>query len=378
MADYGLSAAKRTWMFAMDYDVTVVTVVYELVKGGRKDFFRQCVASVAAQSGVRIEQIIVDGASADGTKELIVECVGERDNVTWLSEPDNGIYDAMNKGLRMAKGRYITFLNSDDYYHDSTGLGRVVEALDSSKADFSYAPAVILKRDGTRSTTSPHVRPDLRNLLKGMPFSHQSVIVRTDLMKKMGGFSADYPRSADYAFVMELVFAGKKAIHVERDFVTFRAGGFSSQNRSENQREHLVAFASLAKRYLGRELTAKEFKAYVYACILRTFGAAALRDGWNGAENDVAPLLAHAFKDVARLDREVWSLKRSFAYRVGMFVTFPARKAWGGVRCLRENGVKYTVKHAIGKVARVFCFRTVKQPSKNIKEGPRAPEMRLG
>ena len=209
-------------------------------------------------------------------------------------------------------------------------------------------------RDGTRSTTSPHVRPDLRNLLKGMPFSHQSVIVRTDLMKKMGGFSADYPRSADYAFVMELVFAGKKAIHVERDFVTFRAGGFSSQNRSENQREHLVAFASLAKRYLGRELTAKEFKAYVYACILRTFGAAALRDGWNGAENDIAPLVARGYKEIARLDREVWSLKRSFAYRVGMFVTFPARKARGGVKCLRENGLKYTAKHAIGKVVRLF------------------------
>ncbi|MBS7286559.1 MAG: glycosyltransferase [Kiritimatiellae bacterium] len=338
----------------MAYDVTVVTVVYELVKAGRNDFFRQCVDSVAKQEGVRIEHIIIDGGSADGTRELIAECVGKRDNVTWISEPDNGIYDAMNKGLRMAKGRYITFLNSDDYYHDSTGLGRVVEALDSSKADFSYAPAVILKRDGTRLTTSPHVRPDLRNLLKGMPFSHQSVIVRTDLMKKMGGFSADYPRSADYAFVMELVFAGKKAICVGRDFVTFRAGGFSSLNPSENQREHLVAFASLAKRYLGRELTAKELKAYVYACILRTFGAAALRDGWNGAENDIAPLVAHEFKKVARLEREVCALKQSMAYCTGMFVTWPVRKAWGGVKCLRENGLKYTVKHAVGKVLRCF------------------------
>lgn len=338
----------------MDYDVTVVTAVYGLVEGGRADVFRQCVKSVERQEGVRVEHIIVDGGSADGTKELIVECAGRRDNVTWLSEPDNGIYDAMNKGLRMAKGRYTTFLNSDDYYHDSTGLGRVVGALDSSKADFSYAPAVILKRDGTRSTTSPHVRPDLRNLLKGMPFSHQSVIVRTDLMKKMGGFSADYPRSADYAFVMELVFAGKKAICVGRDFVTFRAGGFSSWNPSENQREHLVAFASLAKRYLGRELTAKELKAYVYACILRTFGAAALRDGWNGAENDIAPLIARGYKEIAHLEREVCALKASESYRVGMFVTWPARKACGGVKCLRENGLKYTVKHAVGKVVRLF------------------------
>ena len=337
----------------MDYDVTVVTAVYKLVEDGREDVFRQCMNSVEAQSGVRVEHIIVDGGSVDGTKELIVECAGGRDNVTLISEPDNGIYDAMNKGLRMANGRYIAFLNSDDYYHDSNGLGEVVKALDSSKADFSYASAVILNLDGTKSTTSPHVRPDLRNLLKGMPFSHQSVIVRTDLMKKMGGFSADYPRSADYAFVMELVFAGKKAIHVGRDFVTFRAGGFSSQNPSENQREHLVAFASLAKRYLGRELTAKELKAYVYTCILRTFGAAALRDGWNGAENDIAPLIARGYKEIAHLEREVCALKASESYRVGMIVTWPARKAWGGVKCLRENGVKYTAKHAVGKVLRV-------------------------
>ena len=337
----------------MDYDVTVVTAVYKLVEDGREDVFRQCMNSVDAQSGVRVEHIIVDGGSVDGTKELIVECAGGRDNVTLISEPDNGIYDAMNKGLRMANGRYIAFLNSDDYYHDSNGLGEVVKALDSSKADFSYASAVILNLDGTKSTTSPHVRPDLRNLLKGMPFSHQSVIVRTDLMKKMGGFSADYPRSADYAFVMELVFAGKKAIHVGRDFVTFRAGGFSSQNPSENQREHLVAFASLAKRYLGRELTAKELKAYVYTCILRTFGAAALRDGWNGAENDIAPLIARGYKEIAHLEREVCALKASESYRVGMIVTWPARKAWGGVKCLRENGVKYTAKHAVGKVLRV-------------------------
>lgn len=316
----------------MNYDVTVVTVVYEAVKQGRKDFFRQCLDSVARQHGVNVEHIIVDGGSTDGTREMIEEFCKGRENVSWLSEPDKGIYDAMDKGLRMAKGRYVAFLNNDDYYHAPNGLKEAVSALDSSKADFSYAPAVVLTRTGARSTTSPHLNPDLRNLLKGMPFSHQTVLVRTDLMRKLGGFSADYYRSADYAFILELVFAGKKAVRVENDFVTFRAGGFSSEKPSENQREHLAAFSSLAKRYLGRELSEKELKAYLYACILRSFGAVALRDGWGDAENDVAPLLARAFKDVARLDREVCSLKRSFAYRVGMFVTWPARKLWKMVR----------------------------------------------
>lgn len=310
---------------AVDYDVTVITVVYELVKGGRKDMFRQCVDSVSRQEGVRIEHIVVDGGSSDGTKELILALARGRENFSWISEPDNGIYDAMNKGLGLARGRYVTFLNADDYYHDLNGLKDSVVALDSAKADFSYAPALILRRDGTYSTTSPHVRPDLRNLLKGMPFSHQSVLVRTDLMRQMGGFSVDYYRSADYAFVMELVFSGKKAVRVEKDFVTFRTGGFSAQNPAENQREHAIAFAALAKRHLGRELTEKELKAYVYACVLRTFGAAALRDGWNGVENDIAPFIAGRFGEIARLEREVSALKQSTAYRVGMFVTAPFR-----------------------------------------------------
>ena len=309
----------------MDYDVTVVTVVYELVKGGYKDMFRQCVDSVARQEGVRIEHIIVDGGSTDGTREMILALARGRDNVLWISEPDKGIYDAMNKGLGLAKGRYVTFLNADDYYHDLNGLKDSVVALDSAKADFSYAPALILRRDGTYSTTSPHVRPDLRNLLKGMPFSHPRVLVRTDLMRQMGGFSVDYYRSADYAFVMELVFSGKKAVRVGKDFVTFRTGGFSGQNPAENQQEHAIAFAALAKRHLGRELTGKELKAYVYACVLRTFGAAALRDGWNGVENDIAPFIAGRFGEIARLEREVSALKQSTAYRVGMFMTAPFR-----------------------------------------------------
>jgi len=318
----------------MNYDVTVVTVVYELVKGGRKDMFRQCVDSVARQEGVRIEHVIVDGGSTDGTKDLIVAFARGRDNVSWISEPDKGIYDAMNKGLKMARGRYIAFLNSDDYYNGTSALKKVVEALDSSKADFSYAPAIILDRDGMRTTNHSHVRPDLRNLLKGMPFSHQSVFVRTDLIREVGGFSAEYPRSADFALIMEFVFAGKKAIRVENEFVTFRRGGFSSQNSAENKREHLLAFSALTRRYLGCELEGRDLKAYVYACILRTFGAAALRDGWDGAEDDIAPFIASTFSKIARLEGEVCELKHSTAYRVGMFVTWPVRMLWCGVKRL--------------------------------------------
>ncbi len=311
-------------------DVSVVTVVKNAFQSGTATFLRQCLESVQAQAGVTVEHIVVDGASRDGTVEILKDAKAGNHAYRWLSEPDEGIYSAMNKGLQLAKGRYITFLNADDFYHNSDGLKMSVQALDAANADFSYAPVIVIRRDGTNCTTSPHVHPDLRNLLKGMPFSHQSVLVRTELMKQMGGFCLDYLRSADYAFIMTLVFDGRKAIRVERDFVTFRTGGFSGQRPEINQKEHKLAFDRLSRRYLGRKLPEEEFKAYVYACVLRTFGASALREGWHGTENLLAPLIADRF-------REICAIERSPAYRAGRALVWPLKKVRGGMKCLMEK-----------------------------------------
>ncbi|MBR4603422.1 MAG: glycosyltransferase [Kiritimatiellae bacterium] len=321
----------------MDFDVTVVTVVYELVKGARKDTFRQCVESVERQRGVRVEHVIVDGGSADGTKELVAACAECRSNVKWLSERDKGIYDAMNKGLGLSSGRYITFLNSDDYYHDSDGLGRVVSLLDSAKADFSYAPVVVLNQDGSPSTTSPHIRPDLRNLLKGMPFSHQSVLIRTSLLRELGGYDLSYSRIADYALLMTLLFQGKRAAFEEKDFVTFRAGGFSSKNQSANQCERAVVFKQLSHKYLGRSLNQDDFQSYIYACVLRTFGAGALRDGWFGAEAGIAGTLETGFRESAELRGKLKRLKSSGVDGAGVVAVWEALKRRVGVRFGRET-----------------------------------------
>lgn len=312
-------------------DVSVVTVVKNAFQNGTAGFLRQCLESVQTQVGVGLEHIVVDGASKDGTVEVLKNARAENHAYRWLSEPDDGIYAAMNKGLGLAKGRYITFLNADDFYHSSDGLKMSVQALDSANADFSYAPAIIIKRDGTNCATSPHIHPDLRNLLKGMPFSHQSVLVRTELMKQMGGFCLDYLRSADYAFIMSLVFDGRKAIKVEKDFVTFRTGGFSGQRPEINQKEHKLAFDRLSRCYLGRKLPEEEFKAYVYACVLRTFGASSLCDGWHGTENLLAPLIADRY-------REICTIKQSPAYRVGSALIWPLKKFRGGMKCLMGKG----------------------------------------
>ena len=95
--------------------VTVITATYNLIKNGREKSFRQCVESVHHQTYKNIEHLIIDGASTDGTLELIAEY----EKKGWLrcvSEPDKGMADAMNKGIQKASGEYVIILISDDYY----------------------------------------------------------------------------------------------------------------------------------------------------------------------------------------------------------------------------------------------------------------------
>ena len=96
-------------------DLSVVTVTRNLVSGGRSAAFERGFAALHGQEGLEFEQIFVDGASDDGTQDLITGLASGADAKTEvISEPDEGIYDAMNKGAALAKGRYILFYNSDD------------------------------------------------------------------------------------------------------------------------------------------------------------------------------------------------------------------------------------------------------------------------
>ena len=90
--------------------VTIVTVVYNLIENGREQYFRQCLESVHKQLYQNIEHIVIDGASNDGTIDLLEE-YNKKGWIKYYSEPDTGIYDAMNKGIEKATGKYIVFLN---------------------------------------------------------------------------------------------------------------------------------------------------------------------------------------------------------------------------------------------------------------------------
>lgn len=226
--------------------VTVITVCYNLLKNGRAGYFRQCLKSVSSQDYPAIEHLVIDGASQDGTVEQL-EQYARQGVIRFISEPDTGIYDAMNKGIRLARGKYIAFLNSDDFWHRQDAISASVAALEQKEAAFSYAPRTLVHTDGSFHCTEAAglgVFPCL------MPFCHQTMFTRKDVLLRLGGFDNEHYRSAaDYDLVFRLLLSGEPGVYVPLNFTSFRLGGFSVSDDELSGREcHLIRRRLLGKR----------------------------------------------------------------------------------------------------------------------------------
>jgi len=230
--------------------VSVITVTYNLICAGREKMFRKCVESVHRQSYKNIEQIVVDGCSTDGTINLIDEYV-KKDWVRSISEKDYGIYDAMNKGISMASGKYINFLNSDDYFRKRDGIRDSVDAMELNDADFSYAPARVINWDGSKYCAKYYGRsPKKKSVFWVMPFCHQTMLVKKEVLVRLGKFNIVYFSAGDYDLVLRMCLDGCKSVYVGNRFVTYRMGGLSYSNQDQSLRE----IAMIYERNYGSNL----------------------------------------------------------------------------------------------------------------------------
>lgn len=203
--------------------VTVVTVVLD---GGAA--LERTLASIGSQTLPGVEVVVVDGGSTDDTLDVIAR---HREEITrWISEPDEGIYDAMNKGIRLATGRWIHFLNVGDEFHDDDVLRSLVEVDDGAALIYGCHVA---EYGYFRRTHRP---APLERLRWGMIFSHQAMIVRTDLMKETG-FDTSFTYSADYDFIYRLYRRGARFRFVDRRIARLAAGGVSEVNIEDTHRE---------------------------------------------------------------------------------------------------------------------------------------------
>lgn len=207
--------------------VSIITATYNSA-GSVKD----TLASVAEQDHHSIEHIIVDGASSDGTLEVIKQFI----HVTKLvSEPDKGIYDAMNKGLRMTTGDIIGILNSDDFYVSKDVISKVVNAFERTGCDAVYGDLVYVNKLDTskvkRYWRSGAYKPG--SFLWGWMPPHPTLFIKKEVYQKYGLFNTELNTAADYELMLRFIHCnGIQLSYLPEILVKMRAGGASNASLS--------------------------------------------------------------------------------------------------------------------------------------------------
>lgn len=208
--------------------VSVITVCYNAEQTIRDTF-----ESVLRQTYSNIEYIVIDGNSTDETMRII-ESYSEKFNnagieYRWVSEPDRGISDAFNKGLRLAKGDLIGLLNADDWYEDNT-LEILVKSHQSVNKDFYYGNVNLC--DKTKNTTrvlmgSPYFEQRVKYV---MPINHPTMFATKRSVERTGLYSLDYKFAMDYDYVVRMNNLKLSGEYISNLFVNMRSGGAHYNN----------------------------------------------------------------------------------------------------------------------------------------------------
>lgn len=163
---------------------------------------RQCIDSVLAQDYDDIEYIVVDGASTDGTLDIVKE-YGPKVN-TLISEKDKGLYDAMNKGVRAATGDVVGVLNSDDFFYDNQVLSKIARAFEQEPLDATIADIVFIKRNTQdkiiRTYSSKRWR--LTKFAWGYMPPHPSIFIKRSVLNRIGPYKNEYQIGADFELLI--------------------------------------------------------------------------------------------------------------------------------------------------------------------------------
>ena len=203
--------------------ITVITVCLNAEKT-----IKDTISSIIEQDYEDIEYIVVDGKSTDGTLSVF-EKYKKNINVL-ISEKDSGIYDAMNKGVKLATGEFVYFLNSDDRFYDKSVLSDIAKiASTNPNTDYFYGGVVCKNLFGGKSMNIFLKKISRFSFKCGQNIKHQSIFVRRKLFNNFGQFNTEYKVSADYEWQCRLIAAGCHGLFVNRLIAYYNQEGYSSK-----------------------------------------------------------------------------------------------------------------------------------------------------
>lgn len=206
--------------------VSIITVAFNSEK-----YIESALLSISAQTYPDIEHIVIDGGSNDGTLQILNRF---KDKIAKLvTEPDNGIYDAMNKGLSLATGDIIGFLNSDDVFYDSSAVKNIVDCFKSKNTDCVYGDLIYVKENDLDSVVRYWKSSKyIDNLfISGWHPPHPTFYAKRSVFKKFGSFFLDFKISADYEMMLRFMAKNNvKSTYIPSPLVRMRIGGESNKS----------------------------------------------------------------------------------------------------------------------------------------------------
>lgn len=228
--------------------VSVITITYNA-----ESFLRNTMESVLNQSNKDFEYLIIDGNSKDGTTSIIQQYPNQKydsfeaamhrgdeshGKVVWISEPDKGLYDAMNKGLHLAKGGFVWFINSGDKIYDNTTMQQIADTyVQNAPCDVIYGQSIIINEDesikGERHKIAPIVLT-MNSMLNGLVVCHQSILVKKEIAPD---YDLQYRIAADYDWTCKVLAKSQKNCYIDQYISRFMVAGVSSQQRKKAWKE---------------------------------------------------------------------------------------------------------------------------------------------
>lgn len=230
--------------------ISIITVCYNSAAT-----IEDTIKSVLAQNYSDLEYIIVDGKSKDNTMDIVNKY---RDKIAKIiSEPDKGIYDAMNKGIKMATGEVVGIINSDDFYQSNQVFDDVARCLENSSVDACYGDIVYVDRDNTDKQVRfwKAGQFQTKKLRSGWIMPHPAVFVKKSVYDRWGWFNLEFRIAADYELMLRFLLNGVKVSYINKTLVCMREGGFSAVSWARRR----AGWAELEKAWRVNNLSVPKF-----------------------------------------------------------------------------------------------------------------------
>ena len=216
----------------MEPYVTIVTPTYNLLENNLADDFNLLISLLELQTYPYIEHLVIDKASNDGTVEMLKN-YKNLGFFNFYSERDTGKFDAYNKGVMRAKGKYITFLSCDDFIHDITSIYDIVNLMEANNADFTFAPAYCRHPEGFVFLFAP----SMYNAFQAMPCSRQAMFFKKSMIEKENYFDLKFKTMSDFDFIMRIIMKKYTPAYFDTNYVTYKLGTKPMANLQRSEEE---------------------------------------------------------------------------------------------------------------------------------------------